>query len=287
MSYSKVELCNYLTEYYSVYPKKRILDELNLKWSYIQKVAHNLGISRSFNESITSFTCSRLSDYDNISCYWIGFILADGHINKNIQINLSIKDKDHILRIEDFLGICLKKYEDDTQIRIIISDRPTINKIVSDFCIVSNKTKNPPVIPTWFTDEQMFSLIVGFIDGDGSININGTSIQIKCDSSWKNILEEFHSFLTKDNKVFNITSSGCAIVYISKFEIIRSIKDRAKELKLPILVRKWSRIDDNRILKNDKQKIVRDMFLSGKDFSYISKNTRFSSSLIYRVKSEL
>ena len=64
----------------------------------------------------------------------------------------------------------------------------------------TNKTKNIPTIPK-LNDDQFFSLIIGFIDGDGSIHKYGNYLTIKCGKSWKNILEDFYEFLTKEKKI--------------------------------------------------------------------------------------
>jgi predicted SpoU family rRNA methylase len=45
-----------------------------------------------------------------------------------------------------------------------------------------------------------------FIDGDVSIS-KGGYLTIKCDYSWKEVLENFHTHLTVYYKSFNITSS--------------------------------------------------------------------------------
>lgn len=39
--------------------------------------------------------------------YWIGFILADGHISKNnrLVVTLSVKDKNHLIKLQKYLEI--------------------------------------------------------------------------------------------------------------------------------------------------------------------------------------
>ena len=93
---------NYLKENYSKKSKNDIISDLGLSWNYIQKMAHLLDIKRSFSESNKSFSLSKLLDGSNISYYWIGFILADGHMTKNntIQINLNKKDILHLEKLK-------------------------------------------------------------------------------------------------------------------------------------------------------------------------------------------
>ena len=124
---NKEKSIQYLLENYSIKSKDEILSDLNLSWSYIQKLACLNGIKKGRNESSNDWKFKKLIDYsDNISMYWIGFIIADGHIyrKKRIQINLSIKDKSHLLRIQEHIGkISINLY--NTQIRANINDRKT------------------------------------------------------------------------------------------------------------------------------------------------------------------
>ena len=165
MRYNKEQLRDYLLINYPNVSKEIIIKDLGLSWNYIQKKAHIFNIKRDLYESKNNSKYSKLVEYDNISCYWLGFILADGHITKDkrIQINLSKKDRLHILKIIDHLGD-VKVYENESRISIVLSDKITIDKIITDFNWRSNKTKVPPVIPNWLTNDQLFSLIIGFID---------------------------------------------------------------------------------------------------------------------------
>jgi hypothetical protein len=279
----------YLIENYSVKSKNEIIDELDLSWNYIQRMAHYFRIKREFNDSPR--TLIKLLDLDdNITCYWIGFLLADGHISKHdtISVNLNLKDKDYFEQIEKHLNIKLKpSYVDKLNaIRYSLCDRQTILKIKKIFDWKTNKTKEIPKIPK-LNENQIFSLIIGFIDGDGSISKNGGSLKIVCDASWKNILEYFYEILTNEYKYFKLTSNNCCQIRITKIKLLEQIKNKAKLLNLPIMKRKWDRIIDGRILKNDKYLIVKKLFNENKSVDDIISETGFSRSLIYKVRSDL
>ena len=62
--------------------------------------------------------------------------------NKYIQINLSIKDREHLLKIENHIGK-ITKYEDINKVYIRIFDKPTVISISNAFKWRSNKTKYP------------------------------------------------------------------------------------------------------------------------------------------------
>lgn len=279
---------DYLLENYSNKTKDEIIKDLKLSWNYIQKMCHLFGIKRGYCESKRSLI--KLKDLkDNISCYWLGFLLADGHITKRyvFNVNISIKDKDHFQKIEEHIDIKLKpSYRVRTNsVRYTLTDRKTILEISKIFNWQTNKTKIPPTIPN-LNKDQMFSLIVGFIDGDGSISKKDGSIRIKVDYTWSSIINSFYTHLTNDVKSFN-TSDGCSVIYISRHSIVKFIKEKAISLNLPIMIRKWNRININRILKSEKRDIVRNLLLSNKSVKNISDSTGFSKSLIYSIKRNL
>lgn len=171
-------------------------------------------MKRGFIEGKCHIKLIKLIDLtDKINCYWLGFLLADGHISKsnNIQVNLSFKDKEYFQNIEEHLNIELKpSYSKKTNsVRFSLNDVYTVKKISEIFNWKTNKTKNIPIIPK-LNSECIFSLVIGFIDGDGSINKNGKQLRIKCDKNWKNILEYFHYILTGKHKIFNLTSDNCS-----------------------------------------------------------------------------
>lgn len=284
---NKEKNINYLLENYSVKSKDEIIKELNLSWSYIQKLACLNGIKKGRNESVNDWKFKKLIDYsDNISMYWLGFMIADGHIyNKsNIQINLSIKDKLHLLKIQEHIGD-ISISLNDSQIRATISDRKTTGVLSNDFKWLSNKTKNPIEIPNFISKDALFSLIIGFIDGDGTINKKG-HIFIKCDKSWKSNLEYFYYILTGEEKYFNITSDGLSIVYISKLKSLFKIKKRAEDLKLPLMLRKWNRIK-SRTIKSDKYDIVKELLNMNYTIKEVIEKTKFGQTLVYRVYKEI
>ena len=278
---------NYLIENYPSKPKKDMMDELNLSYNYISKMACLFGLKRDFNDSKTNKTLIKLLDLnDNITCYWIGFLLADGHISeiKNIQVNINIKDRYFFENIQNHINIKLRPFYNDNPnvIRYTISDKETITKLSLLFDWKTNKTKNPPTIPK-LSHDQLFSLIIGFIDGDGSISKNGKLMTVKCDLSWKEILEYFSYILTNNIKIFNKTSDNCSMFFITSPKMIKSIKNKCLLLNLPIMKRKWDRVNINTLYKEDRYLIIENLLNNNESVKDIIKKTNFSHGLVYRV----
>lgn len=60
---NKEKNINYLLENYSVKSKEEIIKDLNLSWSYIQKLACLNGIKKGRNESPNDWKFKKLIDY--------------------------------------------------------------------------------------------------------------------------------------------------------------------------------------------------------------------------------
>lgn len=123
--------------------------------------------------------CNRqfFSTYNSKSCYWAGFILADGNLRKNsLRFCLATKDESHLIKFLDSidclehdrvktntkrttLDICLKDFYDDLQNNFEIFPRKTFTGCVSE------------KIPRQFLSD----FVRGMFDGDGCITGNKTS----------------------------------------------------------------------------------------------------------------
>jgi len=187
---------------------------------------------------------------NNEKYYWLGFFLADGcFYNNRIIIGLSKKDLSHILLLKNFLNI-ENIHETKNSYNIMAMDTKIVSKIIKEFDIKSNKTYIPPNIDS-IQDDKLFSLIIGYIDGDGSITKQfkrkDTILRVKCHSSWIFILQKFliHLYMDCDEKIpkVKINKEGYANFNITNSIVLKTIKNKCIDLKLPILKRKWDNID--------------------------------------------
>lgn len=202
----------------------------------IGKYKHN-NISRLLDESLETY-------------YWIGFLLADGHINKNrIQVTLSIKDYEFLKKLKEFLEI-ENINMNNTTCSISAMDVIIVPKLKEKFDIKDNKTYNPPNIKVFerLHKNKLLSLIIGFIDGDGCIRKqykrNDWLITIKNHNSWIDFLSLISLTITgKDNSKIN--NNGYACVILSDITKTKELKKFAVKNNLPIMKRKWDIIDIN------------------------------------------
>ncbi len=168
----KEDEVNYLIEHSGIMSWKNIGQYLGRTHSSVLSKASKLRVKGN-----PSFSCERLyernSDFfsvlNPISCYWAGFIAADGCIQRNqLQIKLSVKDKDHLSKFITDICYIGPVYNYNNSSQISISDTKIIEDLKNNFNITSQKslTLCPPKIKE---KEHVFPFIVGYIDGDGCI----------------------------------------------------------------------------------------------------------------------
>lgn len=206
----------------------------------------------------------------HLTYYWIGFILADGNLsnNKRLSISLSIKDKQHILKLAKYLKCTsiiegfgsFKKNGTKTKfIKISAQNPEVVSQLCKKFDIKGNKTEYPPKVSSLkkLNNKLLLSLIIGFIDGDGCIvkgkNRNSPLLTVKNHKSWLKNLSLFKKHIYSILKIIpmhltsikaHINNSGYAVISISDSAVLVNLKKFAVKNNLPILKRKWNRVSD-------------------------------------------
>jgi hypothetical protein len=228
----------------------------NRTWRSIESMASRLKIKKLDSSYGRPNNLEILLNNSKLSMYWLGFILADGHIENEsrLKINLSIKDKNHLEKFAIYTDCLLKEYRLNSQYPII-SINTTNSKIIplvsERFNITNDKTYNPPKFINYsLTTEQWISLIIGFIDGDGHIQVERTypRIQISCYKTWMDNLifieEKVYSMFPYTKKIKQLThlKDGKAFLQFSNSSQVKDLKRFAIENKLPILERKWDKV---------------------------------------------
>ncbi len=282
-----------LRTYYSDLEKIELEKLLKRSWVSIQQKAFALKLKRTIKYSDLSSLCENSPE----AYYWIGFLMADGHFSKTgvLQINLSKKDKSHLRKFANFVKYKGKLHEYKNYISFTSMDMEIFNVLKNKFGILSDKTHNPCIINNIKNEKLLFSLIAGFIDGDGSIHksYGRTSLAIKCHYSWFENLEFMLNVLCDgDKKTYKtrINKDNLAYFFITDLSILKKIKEKVLELNLPVLKRKWDNIDLNKETKLEFRekfkKICLDKFKKGLKPKEILKDTKVSSSFCYKLWKE-
>lgn len=214
---------------------------------------------------------SRLLEDSYEACYWLGFLFADGHFSKKnrLKVVLSEKDRLHLEKLKSFLSIssCMRQYVLANKVYYEISAMDTkVFKILAEkFNTSSNKTKEPCDISK-LSEDKLFCLSVGFIDGDGSITKVHKRLHpqltVKCHANWLGNLRLMYPYAST-----RLDSRGYAKSVITDSEVLKNIKTRAIEYNLPILQRKWDNIDLSFTSRNQRTKdnlpIIKDLLIKG------------------------
>lgn len=234
-----------------------------------------------------------LLDETPLAYYWVGFLLADGSIvDGRIKFHLKLEDFDQVKKFAEFIK-WTGKYDDRGELGKGISAKhvEAVNKLTEKFGIKRLKTYNPPDTLLCHDKELLKFLIGGFIDGDGNISKqtgrNDCFIRIKLHSSWENILKEFCRIIDYDESHVRINKNDYVELTISDSNVISNLKKKLVSGKVPLLERKWSKIDDNFISRKNKAKETKEkvieLLCEGMRNCEISRKLSISPALVTKI----
>lgn len=110
--------------------------------------------------------------------YWLGFIWADGYLNKHsLEIEIHIKDKDHLIEFQEDLCDNHKIYEKERGTTHSCKLTLGSQKLVNDLISLGYKDKK---IPNNLPEQLERHFIRGLFDGDGSVGFyKGRGMQVR------------------------------------------------------------------------------------------------------------
>lgn len=281
-----------LSDLYPCSTKDEICSIIKRPWVNIRNKAAQLGISRSKNVYRRSNLEVLLRDCHE-TYYWMGFLMADGYFKDGrIMISLSSKDTQALYSLSNYLECRnnVRTHRDGTVVTLTAKNINIVPMICEKFDIHNKKTYNPPChIPYLFQKD----FIIGLIDGDGNITkkVKGNSfkISIKMHSSWLHILKEIEGVLYANQNVFRskINKLGYAELCISDSKTCLDLKRHATNNALPILHRKWDKIDlkyvNPNIIAVERKKSVLSLRKRGLNPEQISNETNLKYNTVYKI----
>lgn len=236
---------------------------------------------------------SILLNEDLITYYWMGFILADAHISEKFRLKVVLNkiDIEHLKKLQSYLKI--EKLETRGEYcSINAMDKKNLKELVEKYDIHHNKTYNPPLLSFYknLSEDKFLALVIGIIDGDGCIRKqykrNDWKICIKMHSSWVDFLNLISDRLL-NKKIADISNNGYARINLTQVKTGQKLKKFALENKLPLLERKWDKVDLDYITFYDKandtlEKIKK---IANKDITIqdICNELNLKYSCVYRI----
>jgi DNA-binding CsgD family transcriptional regulator len=223
--------------------------------------------------------------------YWIGFLLADGHFeNGRIKFHLASKDSDQVKKFANFIK-WTGNFDDRGELGIGVAAKHTevVDELCKKFDIKKNKTYNPPKTILNHNKELLKYLLIGFIDGDGTINEN--SIRFRIHSSWLNILNEFANLFDNEKKA-TTTKDGYAYWRINKHNTTEVLLPLMSSV--PYLKRKWEHLTTahnntktihKRYNISDRTTNILHMIENGASTKEVSKRFNITTDCVLKIKS--
>lgn len=162
---------------------------INTSPSTISRAWIRLGLRECVKKNILTINNNFFSEYTHESCYWAGFICADGHIeawemhgrnvpNYKLKIILSTKDFNHLRLFADSIGenipvvsrsVTLSNEKTYEQCELKIARKQICLDLIEKFEIAHTNKSLKEFISTKIPDEFLSDYIRGCIDGDGWI----------------------------------------------------------------------------------------------------------------------
>ena len=231
----------------------------------IKNMVKKLGLTKLIHERTDSDLSVLMLD-ELESFYWIGFILADGAVySGKLEVTSHERDRTHLEKLATFLHTQCKvrnkiggySNKPEKHFRIKCSSRYWVGKIKEKFDISDKKTYEPPDTSNWvFSPDMIMAMLIGYIDGDGSVAKvgNRNSIRIKVHGSWLSVLSYFAEQVRNYFKVLtpepSINKDGFACLSLNRRDLVYGLKKLAIDRKLPALSRKWDKIPENFVPKH-------------------------------------
>ena len=177
--------------------------------------------------------------------------MADGSFyNNKFEFGLKEDDVDVLRAFANYIEFKGDiKHRDSTKSnRIQFNNKPSIEKFMKEYGFNYDKTYNPCSFESFknYSKEQITSLLIGIIDGDGNIQENGSTytnaITITAHKLWKDFYKELLMFLGIDLHISDIKDSNCISIRICKREYCIALKQFIINNNLFYFSRKWDKI---------------------------------------------
>ena len=182
---------------------------------------------------VHTFDDSSFSSFSPESCYWAGFLAADGNIDKElnyIMLNLHSKDVKHIEKLLNFVKDENPSIKNNGFVGYAtINSRKIVQNIIDLFEVVPKKsfTLRPPnKIPEGFAKHY----VRGYFDGDGCISkTKKNRLIFKVYSGSKDILT-WMSKIIKNNTEYGFSDKSLGLIKNRSIYCVESSGKSAKAI---------------------------------------------------------
>lgn len=228
---------------------KQIASIFGVSEPTIKRRLRNLNVRRGPKYTITDDIFNSVNKW---SCYWAGFIGADGWISKKkntIRIELKSTDCEHLHKFCDFIGrerssvriYRRTKWEKEYKSAILeIGNANIVRGLVNNFNISTAKSFTL-CSPELKSELYIKSYILGYFDGDGSVGFYNGIVKFNITSGSENIVRWIKDQIKiftgtevpqyKYNNVLILSTSGKKAMRILDWLYAGSTKDTRLQRK--------------------------------------------------------
>lgn len=209
---------------------------------------------------------ARLLADDPVAAYWMGFIFADGHLSEwRIKIKIAIKDTEHLQTLAAWLGsgIHTTFERGESVVSLAKQDRTAVPAIRERFDLRSRKTYEPPARLPYEEETLLRCWLVGYIDGDGMIRQQtgrqNALLTTVAHLAWEPLLTEVSETVGVGLIRHRIVRGRTYVALTChRHNEIVALRQFARAQCLPVLERKWSRVDETYVAPEARDGHMRD-----------------------------
>ena len=178
------------------YGTMELAKRYNIHRSTVQSALKRNGIALR-KRTPSHYDVHFFDEYNENSCYWAGFIAADGYVRSDraaVTIHLSSVDYEHLLKLAK-----LTNYEGNVKFNqnecyITFAGKWFQESLDKNFNIRPNKTFDV-VISDKIPKDMVKHFIRGYFDGDGSVTHTDSYLRINFTSGSETMLEQIMTFI--------------------------------------------------------------------------------------------
>lgn len=281
--YLKFKTTRKLADYLCV-SQKTVLNIFNSR-----KIPYNKFIINTVNHSF-------FNKYSEESCYWAGFIAADGNINKQktcLSIGLHKNDYNHLMNLKKIINSSKDIKINKNACHFRVTSKQICNDLELNFNITPCKSKIL-TFANQIPKKYIKHYIRGLIDGDGSVLLNNKLSTIKLCGTYEIVnycLIFFEKKFKKNIKLYHapsITNNNFYYFNINKLSVNKKILKwlynnnfsslyRKKEVAMKVI-----NIKDNSIKINEKKLL--DLVKNNYTLKDLAKHFKCGTAYISKIK---
>ena len=181
-----------ISDYNNGYGTNYIADKYNLHRSTIQRCLQRNNVELRRVSPYSHYNVHFFDTYTPESCYWAGFIAADGYIRDDrdaTTIHLCNDDINHLYKIKELTSYEGNISNSKRECSIMFSGKWFGKKLYETFCLTPRKT-HKVIISEKIPPDMLRHYVRGYFDGDGCISDTQGYPQINFSSGSEIILKQ-------------------------------------------------------------------------------------------------